>query len=157
MTFSWWPFLYEWNFLMAYSVYIPPMFNLFSLSTTSSGPNSYTSDFNGLFHLLLPGELFLTWQCLWLHVYVPLVTYSEHVPPHSNSSWPSFYTIDFHGLFCIFTSHCRVDPHIFYGYMCTYFLWPILYTYLLLGTYSLHIPPLDNLIYTQGTFSWPIL
>ena len=102
MTFCWWPFLDEQNFLMAhYFVHITPMFNLFSLSTTSFGPSLYSSDFNGQFYLLLPGDLFLTWYCLWLHVYVPLVTYSVHMPPLGKlfCTYGSFWS-----LFCTYTS-----------------------------------------------------
>ena len=40
--------------------------------------------------------------------------------------------------------------------MCTYNWWPILYTYLFLLTYSVHMELIDELFSTQTTTFWPI-
>ena len=64
-TYIWWPspadlFFTNGTFwwLILYT-YLPCL--TFCLSTTSFGPSLYSRDFNGLFQLLLPDELFLTW------------------------------------------------------------------------------------------------
>ena len=72
-TSLWWPILYTKT----------PRRPIFCTSD-SSRPNLYTSDFNGLFHLLLPGAIISTYFMiiLWwpiLYTYFISVTYSVHM------------------------------------------------------------------------------
>ena len=74
-----------------------PMFDLFSISTTSSWPSLYSSEFMAYFiYLLLLGKFTYT---LRLHVHVPFVNYSVHIPPLND-----LHREYFEGLFCTHTS-----------------------------------------------------
>ena len=155
--YFWWHILYITNH---YSVQIPPCFDLFSISTTSSWPSLYTLvTFMALYvYLLLLGELMFTWVIFYDYMgKKPLVTYSVHLPPlidlfctygtclfytQTTPCWPilsKYYLfLTLYVLFCWFIPLWWAFFCIFYGYICTYIWWPILYTYLFLVTYFVH-------------------
>ena len=146
-TYIWWPSLGDLSLTNRTFLWLIILYwYLFSLSTTSFGHSLYTSDFNGLFYLLLAGELFLR-----LHVYVPLVTYSVHIPPLGNlfctygSFWRLFYT---------YTSPClayslqvpRLHSYLYTSDFCGLYYFLLLETYHIMTVhvplviYSVHVP-----------------
>ena len=92
---------------------------------------------------------FLWWPILY--IYILLVTYSALFDglfcTHISPRWYIFYkyllailyTIDFCSLFCLFYFFWRAYNYLRYFMTCTYLWWPLLYTYLIFVTYSLHI------------------
>ena len=87
-------------------------------------------------HMLAVGHLFCTYETFWL----PQVNFMTYFV-HQCLFWPiSFIYLSFVRLFY------RV---IFYGYMCTYLWWPILYTHLLFVTYSVYKELFDVLYFTH--------
>ena len=64
-TFSCWPILYIWNFLIAYFLHTPD--DLFSVSITTSWPSLYTSEFNSMI-------IYFYLVSLWLRDWYFIVT-----------------------------------------------------------------------------------
>ena len=142
----------------------PAHVDLLSISTTYSWPSLYTSQFYVLFCIFTSPwstyhymgdiswitcarsscDLFCTHtSSLWLILNL-LTAYSVHTSPpcwHIFKKYllPILYTIDFYGLFCLFYSFWRAYIYLRYFMTCTYLWWPILYTYPIFVTYSLHI------------------
>ena len=67
------------------------------------------------------------------HMSVTYSIYEEYI-----DGITSFCTSNFYSLFYLFTFPWWANLYIFYGYACMYLRWPILYTCLLLVTYSVH-------------------
>ena len=132
---------------------------------------------------MFTSEIFYGYMCmslsmakctyLWwpiLYTYLFLVTYSVHKEVltayfvHNSSFWSDFYVPLLHDLVCTlgnFTVYfvyvfLRVELiFTFHGYMCTYFWWPIVYTYLLLVNQSVRMELSDGLFFTHTSQLWP--
>ena len=178
---SWWPILYIRYFLTAYSVLITPNVDI---NPSSTWPSVYTSDFKGLFNKktfspswanlylgdILPpctsGDLFCTSTSSWwriLYIRIILTTYSVLASPHfdifSWILWPILY---------IYFSLMGLCLHILWLHVSVP-LDPLLYTYLIMVTYSVHRKLLEWLsfrhtyfpmfdLFSKGiTYSWPSL
>ena len=147
---------------MFYSIHLPPHVDLNSISTRSClvcTLRNFTAYFvYFLFFGELMGYFLMTYTCMFLcwpilYIYILMVSYSLYKEnfnvrfcKHTSSffmyftrcSWPSLYISDFHGLFCLFPSPWWAYIERYFMTTCTYLWWPILYTYLLLVTYSVH-------------------
>ena len=121
---------------------------------------------------------------IWLHVHITLVTYSVHMPPlgdlfctlrsfyslfcpHTSSYWSKFYVPLLHVLVCTRGNFTAYFVYLFlrgeliftfYGYMCTYFWRPIVYTYLLFVNQSVRMEHFDGsfFIHTSPCLTYSI-
>ena len=128
-TYFWWLILYTYLFLVTYFIH-KDIFDVCSV------------------HIPYLGDLFCT-----------LGSFDSLFCTHTSSFWSKFYVPLFHDLVCTLGNFTAYFVYLFllgeliftfYGYMCTYFWWSIVYTYLLLvnqsvrmeflTAYSLYIP-----------------
>ena len=140
------------------------MFDVFSISTTSSWPSLYTTEFMAYFFNLL--HLGKCSYRLRLYVHVALLNYSVHIPPLND-----LHQQYFEGLFCTHTSpsltHSLQIPSLhhlvctlgnFMAYLVFFllgelqFTCDILWQNVPLVTYSVHVHPLGDLFRKYGTF-----
>ena len=174
-TYLRWPILYIFLLLVTYSIHEEYFDGITLHELVFPQVNSMTY----FAHLLFLGKFFL--HILWFHMHVTLVTYSVHMCPlgdlfctlgsfdslfwpHTSSFWSKFYVPLLHVLVCTLGNFTTYFVYLFlrgeliftfYGYMCTYFWWPIVYTYLLLVNQSVRMELFDGLFFIHTSQSWP--
>ena len=103
-------------------------------------------------------DLFCTYRTFWLtifHIDHPTLNYSFYVPSILDIF---FILVTLYVLFCKFIPPWWACSCIFYGYICTYFWWPILYTYLFLVTYFIYKDILMSYsIYSSRSFFFTVV